>query len=82
MATEGLERLHQDLARRLSKARVRFALRRRQQDSEFERVARDRHQAYAGAVASGAACASGENRSSRRELTTRLAYALRPASSQ
>lgn len=35
MATEGLERLHQDLAQRLSNSRgAGFALRRRQQDSE------------------------------------------------
>jgi hypothetical protein len=35
MATEALERLHQDLAQRLSNARgAGFALRRRQQDSE------------------------------------------------
>lgn len=36
MATEGLERLHQDLAQRLTTARRKagFALRRRQQDAE------------------------------------------------
>jgi hypothetical protein len=37
MATEGLERLHEDLAQRLSTARRKagFALRRRQQDGEL-----------------------------------------------
>ncbi len=38
MATEELEQLHQDLAQRLSRARVKagFALRKRQQETEFD----------------------------------------------
>ena len=83
MATQRLERLHQELTQRLSRARSNtgFALRKQQQDTEFERMARDGYEARAEALAGGAACASGAHRGARCELS-QPAYALRPASSQ